>query len=106
MVPLLAVYNVFAGIRPLARGFSRYQVRPNPGELDALSVVARTPAGPLRVAIEGKRGDRVVEIAAPPQQTGELVVDSRETVELPRAGAPGRYVLPAGRKVKLRLRHG
>ena len=98
-----------AGIRPLAPGFARAEIRPQLGDLDGLELTAHTVRGPLRFTACGTFGDREVTIEPPDGCQAEVVLRREEAVNLsPAAGdaPPGhlRYALPAARTT-LKLKH-
>ena len=107
VAPLYGLFMCLAGIAPTRPGFARFEVRPQPADLERLDVTARTPRGPLGVRCEGTRGSRSLRLSLPADGEGLLVLDARETVLLPPAGPARRglrrYALPAGREVALDL---
>jgi hypothetical protein len=111
VAPLYIAYMGLAGIRPLAPGFERCEIRPQLADLELLELTAHTVRGPLRFRASGKPGGREITIDTPESCDAELVVDARERLNLPHA--PGsvpegaaRYSLPAGRASIIRLQHG
>ena len=100
-VPLYMLYMGIAGIQPLAPGFTRCMVRPQPGDLEKVSLVVPTVKGDLTFDSEGLPGKRRIIVTMPPGCTGELTVDRRESLPL-EALPPARerelrlYVLPPG----------
>ncbi len=109
VVPLYIAYHGLAGIRPLAPGFSRVEIRPQLADLDQLELTAHTVQGPLRFSARGKRGDREVTVELPPNCEGELVLRRDEKADLERASgrAPAdhlRYRLPTGTRAKVNLK--
>ncbi len=110
VVPLYITYMGLAGIRPLAPGFRRFEIRPQPADLERLELTAWTVRGPLQFGIRGKPGDRELALELPAECEGVLILRGEETVSLesiPGAAPPGhrRYRLPAGKRTGLRLRH-
>jgi alpha-L-rhamnosidase len=110
VVPLYYMYMSIAGIRPLEPGFARFEIRPQPADLEEVELVAHTVKGPIRFAAKGNRSDRRIMIETPAGCEGELVVDDAEQLELVRIQGgtslkQARYVLPAGRPVQLKLEH-
>lgn len=110
VAPLYIAYMGLAGIRPLEPGFGRVEIRPQPGDLERLELVARSVRGSLVFRSAGKTGDRELTLELPAGCAGELVLSEEESVELepiPRTGSPSlrRYGLPAGRRTVLRLKH-
>jgi alpha-L-rhamnosidase len=109
-VPLYILYMGIAGIQPLAPGFTRCMVRPQPGDLEHVSLTARTVRGDIAFRADGGRGDRRLSVAMPPGCTGELTLDRRESVALepwPSGPEPGlrRYLLAPGSTTEVRLHY-
>jgi alpha-L-rhamnosidase len=109
VAPLYVLYMDIAGIRPLEPGFSRYQIRPQPGDLTQLSLTAHTVKGPILYQSEGPQGRRKLTLELPEGGEGELIVDVRERLKLKELARPNipnsrRYRLPAGEKIQLNLR--
>jgi len=50
--PIIALYQLILGVQPTAPGFAAYDLRPQPGNLIAISGTVHTVRGPIRVAIE------------------------------------------------------
>jgi hypothetical protein len=110
VVPLYLAYHGLLGLKPLAPGFERYEIRPQLADLGDLELVAYTAQGPVRMQTRGQHGAREVRLQTPPNGRGELVLRPGEKVDLPAipefSGADGRrYRLPAGAVVDLRLAH-
>lgn len=108
--PVAPVYLLFqgvAGIRPLEPGFTRYEVRPQLGDLNSFALDAHTVHGPIRFAVRGQRGERVLRLVTPPVGRGELVLDSAERVDLEALPAGGdghaRYALPVDGQIEVLL---
>ena len=95
-MPLYVAYMGLAGIRPLAPGFTRCEIRPQLADLELLELTAHTVRGPIGFNAQGKPGRRELTLDVPSNCEAELVVHPSETLELPRLAA-GRYRLPAGR---------
>jgi alpha-L-rhamnosidase len=108
VVPLYIVYMGLAGIRPLEPGFRRVEIRPQPGDLSQLELVARTVRGSLVFKLLGNRGNRELSLEMPEGCEGELVLDERETIGLnpvpkQEAAGPKRYLLPSGKETRIKL---
>lgn len=109
-VPLYLLYMGFAGIQPLAPGFSRCMIRPQLADVPSLSLVAPTVRGDILFSASGPAGERKISLQLPRGCTGELVVDQRESLPLdpwPHLDEPGlrRYLLAPGTPVEFTLRH-
>jgi hypothetical protein len=90
-----------AGIKPLAPGLKRCEIRPQLADLDALDLNTYTPLGPIVIEAKGKFGERRMRIVLPPGYAGELVARREEKLafELLNGLTPDggvRYRLPAG----------
>jgi hypothetical protein len=108
VVPLYIAYMGLAGIRPLAPGFRRVEIRPQPADLEQLELTAHTVRGPLRFGMQGKRGKRELTLELPAECQGELIIRQQESVDLvqlPDPAPPGyrRYRLPAAKRTARRL---
>ena len=108
VVPLYLAFHGLMGLRPLAPGFRRFELRPQLGDLEDLELTAHTVRGPIGLAVRGKKGDREMTLQLPPGGGGELIVPAGETLSLAEAqeAAPGgcrRYQLPEGGTLTLRL---
>jgi alpha-L-rhamnosidase len=109
VAPLYVFFMSVAGLKPLAPGFVRVEIRPQPGDLEALELAAHTVRGPIRLRSQGPFGARQVTLTLPNDGAGELVVPEAESVRLDRLteAAPGlaRYRLPSGQPVAVALKH-
>jgi hypothetical protein len=110
VVPLYIAYHGLLGLKPLAPGFQRYELRPQLADLADLDLTAFTVLGPLSLRAQGPRGKREVILRLPQGGHGELVLPRDEEVELPPATGPApgghrRFRLPPGLEVTLRLKH-
>jgi hypothetical protein len=109
VVPLYIAYHGLLGLKPLAPGFKRYELRPQLADLADLDLAAFTVLGPLSFRAQGSRGEREVLLRLPPGGRGELVLPRDEEVDLPPAAGPvpaghRRFGLPPGSSVTLRLK--
>ncbi len=109
VVPLYMLYMGIAGIRPLAPGFKRVEIRPQPADIEQLELTARTPLGPIGFGVRGRPGRRNLSIELPPGCSGELILEAQEAVKLeplPGPAPPGhrRFRLPEARLSELELR--
>jgi hypothetical protein len=108
--PLYLLYMGIAGIQPLAPGFTRCMVRPQPGDLEKVALTALTVRGDILFASEGSAGNRRLSLTMPAGCTGELTVDGRENLSLtpwPSGHEQGlrRYVLDPGSTTDVTLRY-
>jgi hypothetical protein len=109
VVPLYVGVEGLAGIRPLAPGYARAEVRPQLADLPDLELAVHTVKGPFRFKAVGAPGRRELNVEPPPGCRAEIVLRREEAVDLsPASGdAPtghARYVLPA-KATTLTLRH-
>jgi hypothetical protein len=108
VAPLYVAFHGLMGLRPLAPGFSRYELRPQFADIEALELTAYTASGPISVAASRAENRRFLEITTP-GCLGELLVAMDEEVNLPRLAAGGlsglvRYALPPDSTVRLQLK--
>ncbi len=108
VAPLYMAFEGLAGLRPLAPGFKRAEIRPQLADLEQFELTAHTPLGPLEFSARGRLGARELTIQLPPACEGELVLNRQEQVRLEPAqgAAPAghvRYRLPAGSTTKIGL---
>ena len=111
VVPLYLAYHGLMGLKPLAPGFQRLELRPQLGDLAELHLIAYTVRGPVTFTATGPLGQRDLTVRIPSGCEGEIVLQSDERVELEKIAAPAppqlsRYRLPGGTPVKLRLKAG
>jgi hypothetical protein len=110
VVPLYIAYHGLLGLKPLAPGFKRFELRPQLGDLKDLDLTAFTVQGPVRLRSRGKLGERELVLQLPPGGRGELVLPQDEAIDLPVAAGPTpaglcRFQLTPGGTVTLRLKH-
>ena len=80
------------GVRPLAPGFDRILIHPQPGGLAYADLTMPTVRGPVRVAVtQSPAGAFVLETETPGNTTTQ--------VRLPRLGRPDAVVIVNGRTV-------
>ncbi|HWA99968.1 MAG TPA: alpha-L-rhamnosidase N-terminal domain-containing protein [Pirellulales bacterium] len=108
VAPLYITYEELAGIRALAPGFKRVEIRPQLADLEQLELTAYTVQGPIRFEAHGPRGARDLMVDLPSTCEGELVVaaDERLALEVVHRSAPFNlrcYRLPPGQITRLRL---
>jgi hypothetical protein len=101
LIPLFITHMSLAGIKPLAPGFARCEIRPQLADLEALDLNTYTPLGPIVLESKGKLGQRQLRIALPHGCAGELVARREEELALDPLSGPApegwvRYRLPAG----------
>jgi hypothetical protein len=101
MIPLYITHMGLAGIKPLAPGFARCEIRPQLADLEALNLNTWTPLGPIILEAKGKLGDRQIRIVLPPGCNGELIARREEKLTLESLSGPApagcvRYRLPEG----------
>jgi hypothetical protein len=101
LAPIFVLYQDIVGLRPLAPGFARLQLRPQLGDLPDLDVIAYTPRGPVKFRARREGSGHRVEVKLPPACEAELLLQSAVTSPLPPLAPcplPGvrRYRLPPG----------
>jgi hypothetical protein len=101
LIPLYVTHMSLAGIKPLAPGFARCEIRPQLADLEALDLDTWTPLGPIVLEAKGKLGDRQMRIVLPHGCDGELIARREEKLALEPLSGPApegwvRYRLPAG----------
>jgi hypothetical protein len=103
VAPLYVLFMDIAGIRPTTPGFSRFQVRPQLGDLTDLDLTYYTVRGPIRF-VAGKRPEgHQISVAVPKGCEGELLLPPGDSTSLPvllpdhRLGLK-RYRLEAGKE--------
>ena len=104
VVPLYIAAMSLAGIRALAPGFARYEIRPQLADLPDLALDVQTPRGPIGFSAKGQLGDRTLVLTLPSDAAGELVVHGDEQLALKSLGN-GRFRLPADQTVTFSLKH-
>ncbi|MBN1346359.1 MAG: alpha-L-rhamnosidase N-terminal domain-containing protein [Phycisphaerae bacterium] len=82
VAPLYVLYQDIAGIRPVAPGFKRIQVRPQLGDLNELDVTAQAPVGAIRLTARREGDEHRVELTLPDGCEGELLVPDGSDVTL------------------------
>ena len=101
LAPIFVLYQDIVGLRPLAPGFARLQLRPQLGDLPDLAVVAHTPRGPVHFRAWRAAGGHRVEVRLPETCEAELLLPTGTPPPYPDLGPavfPGvrRCRLPAG----------
>gem|GEM_PF-232012 len=102
VAPLYIAFHGLAGLRPLAPGFRRVELRPQLADLSDLDLTAHTVQGPIQLVARATSGRRELTVSLPSGCEGEILFPRAENIPLERAdGAapPGhlRYRLPPGR---------
>jgi alpha-L-rhamnosidase len=111
VVPLYVLYMDIAGIRPVEPGFRLFEVRPQLGDLNQLSLVARTVRGPIAFSSSGDSTRRRVRISVPEACTGLLLHPPSDRLSLAplaerRQSGLVQYSLPAGKTTEYEVVHG
>ena len=81
--PLYVLYMDIAGIRPTAPGFSRFQVRPQLGDLADLDLTYYTVRGPIRFVAGKHSAGRRFSVAVPKGCEAELLLPPGASTSLP-----------------------
>ncbi len=108
VVPLYIAFEGLMGLKPLAPGFERYELRPQPADLRELELMAFTVRGSIAMRCQGDPGQRQLTLELPSGARGELLLPANESPDLPPVvgtAPPGlsRFSLPAGGTVTLRI---
>ncbi|MFB3789106.1 MAG: alpha-L-rhamnosidase N-terminal domain-containing protein [bacterium] len=82
VVPLYVLFMNIVGIKPLAPGFARCEIRPQLADIGDLEVTAYTVRGPIHFVSSGHPGNRTIEIDWPESIQGELIVSAGERLDL------------------------
>lgn len=101
LAPIFVLYQDIVGLRPLAPGFARLQLRPQLGDLPDLDVVAHTPRGPVAFRAQREGPVHHIEVQLPEACEGELLLPADVAAPFPALApdAPAgvkRYRLPPG----------
>jgi hypothetical protein len=87
IAPISVLFTDIAGIRPVAPGFARCQVRPQLGHLAHLDLTAYTVRGPIRLVAELVGDQHHISLTLPPDCAGELLLPAGIGIDLqPLAG--------------------
>jgi hypothetical protein len=92
VVPLQILFSDLLGLRPLAPGYARYEIRPALGDLGRLEATAHTPLGPFEFEVEPVDGGHRLTVTAPGSGEGRIILPSG-LVPLPRGRSV--FVFPA-----------
>lgn len=79
VVPLQILFTDILGLRPTEPGFSRYEIRPQLGNLGRLRVTALTPLGAFEFSLEPVEGGHRLEVTAPASGVGIIRLPSITT---------------------------
>jgi alpha-L-rhamnosidase len=113
VAPLFMMQMGVAGIKPLAPGFKKIQIRPQLGDIDRISMLIHTIQGPVTFRTEGKIGNRTLILVIPADCEGELLVPKTEVLELPVAEPTkspatvnpfNRYKIQGGQEIVINLK--
>ncbi len=101
LAPIFVLHQDLVGLRPLAPGFARLQLRPQLGDLPDLHVVSHTPRGAIEFRSRRDGDMHHVEVAMPRGCEAELVLPAGAPCALsalPAGGDAGlaRYRMPGG----------
>jgi hypothetical protein len=100
VVPLYLAFHGLMGLRPLAPGFARLELRPQLADLADLDLTAHTVRGPVRMQATGKPGAREITLEVPAGCEAELVLPAGAETGLQQLraerGGLERFKLPSG----------
>ncbi|MGO9113537.1 MAG: alpha-L-rhamnosidase C-terminal domain-containing protein [Thermoguttaceae bacterium] len=103
VAPLYVLFMDIAGIRPTTPGFSRFEVRPQLGDLADLDLTYYTVRGPIGFVAEKRPKGHQISVAVPKGCDAELLLPPGDSTSLP-ALAPDhrlglkRFRLEAGKE--------
>ena len=83
LAPLFVLHQDIVGLRPLAPGFSRLQLRPQLGDLPDLETVSHTPRGPVEFKARRFAATHHISVTLPPDCEAELLLPAGVEVPLP-----------------------
>lgn len=83
VAPLIMLYQGVAGVKPLDPGYGTIEIAPQFGDLTAFDFDVQTVKGAIGFRLETTDGTKRFTVKIPEGTTGELVLDARETVDLP-----------------------
>ena len=111
VVPLHIAYQGLMGLKPLAPGFKRFELRPQFGDLNDLDLTAFTVQGPFSLRFSKQPAGPELVLQWPHDAQGELILPQAEAIDLPELAnsAPAghrRFKLPSSGALALRLRAG
>ena len=102
LAPVFVVHQELVGLRPLAPGFARLQLRPQLGDLPDLETVSYTPRGPIEFKAHRDGAVHRISVKLPANCEAELLLPQGVGVPFPcldcaiPPNIPHRYRLPAG----------
>lgn len=101
LAPVFVLYQELIGLRPLAPGFARLQLRPQLGDLPDLQAVAYTPHGPVEFKAHRDGATHRISVKLPQDCAAELLLPAAVAVPFAPldSTAPAglhRYRLPSG----------
>ena len=100
VAPLYVFFMSVAGLTPLAPGFRRVEIRPQPGDLESLELTAHTMRGPIEFRFQSGEQQNEMALTLPADCEGELVVPTEATLSLAplpeRTAGLARYRVPLG----------
>lgn len=105
VAPLFVTYMCLAGIRPLAPGFRRLEVRPQLADLESLELTAHTVRGPVQFHAHRQAAGHELTVSIPTACDRELVVPAGL---LPLEGGKvvggwERFSIPRGKRLTVHL---
>lgn len=83
VAPMYVLFMDICGIRPLAPGFSRCQIRPQLGDLPSIDVTAQTVRGPIHFQAQRTSGGHDVALTLPAGIEAELLLPPTASADFP-----------------------
>jgi len=104
------MHQGIAGIKPITAGYKTFQIYPQVADLNAVDITTNTIAGPVVFKSKGLLGSRKLSLEIPVGTTAELILDSREHLNLKKADVsiiPGKttYIIKGGTKLTVLLKY-
>ncbi|MCU0784992.1 MAG: alpha-L-rhamnosidase N-terminal domain-containing protein [Verrucomicrobia bacterium] len=101
LAPVFVLHQDIVGLRPLAPGFAKMQLRPQLGDLPDLETISHTPRGPVEFKARREGASHHITVKLPQHCAAELVLPANVPSAFPPLTPDGpagtkRYRLPAG----------
>ena len=101
LAPIFVLHQDIVGLRPLAPGFARLQLRPQLADLSDLETISHTPRGPVEFKAHREGATHHISVKLPPNCEAELLLPANVPSAFPPLTPDGpagtkRYRLPSG----------
>lgn len=74
------------GVRPIAPGFARVEIRPQISTLEYANIRTPSPRGPITVDLKTVKGKRMLSVSIPPNTTAEVYVPGNDVPQIVGSG--------------------